>query len=35
MSHTNASTTAPTEPEVPAIQGWRPYLTDLEPRLGP
>ena len=35
MTQTHASTTAPTEQEVSAIQGWATYLTDVEQRLGP
>jgi hypothetical protein len=35
MTQTNAATTAPTEQEVSAMQGWATYLTDIEPRLGP
>jgi SRSO17 transposase len=35
MTQTIESTTAPTEQEVSAIQGWATYLTDVEQRLGP
>jgi SRSO17 transposase len=35
MTQTNESTTAPTAQEVSAIQGWAPYRTDVEQRLGP